>query len=275
MKLIELLENKNFNKIELMTTIVNELGSISKIIKPLTKFVNGKQTNDHFDDLISSATSSSALISTIPGTTKDQVEKLVNALNNNQKFKDHWIAKIKVYPPELEKYYPTGEFSIVTKEEYARRNKSKKVGIKMPNIDKNIKPITKFNNKDLAIIAKKVGHQLFDKHPSGLIWGSGKVEIIKINTFELIKEEVEILGDKATGDIGTFEFVFFPSNQTGIDPGMKATNIINLIKDEKKIKDIDGNIYLCDNSDTPQIRIVKPNVKSDQLRDLIDYLANN
>jgi len=120
-------------------------------------------------------------------------------------------------------------------------------------------PSSKYSTSELITLAKKVGHKLFDSHSSGLIWGVGKTEVKKTNTLKRLEEDIENMGSDSVDfqffNVGTFEFVFFPSST---EKAFDASDHVRLT--DPKLVDKDGNIYLMDNTDTPLLTIMKPNL---------------
>jgi len=125
-------------------------------------------------------------------------------------------------------------------------------------------PTSKFLTKELIKIAKNTGHKLFDSHPSGLTWAKGEPEIKETNMLKRLEDDMNSLGADDTlldyFEVGTFEFVFFPSTPK---KAFDASGLTNLL--DPKLIDKDGNIYLMDNTDSPPLlSIIKPNfVKKD------------
>lgn len=130
-------------------------------------------------------------------------------------------------------------------------------------LEARAKPSSKYSKAELARIAEKVGHQLFDKHRSGLIWG-GKPTIKFLNLSDRLRQLVKDVGEDALRfedfQPFEFEFVMFPSKEKGRD----VSTLLNLVSDQDKMKDDDGLMYLVDNTDETLIQVLAPDIANEK-----------
>ncbi len=123
-------------------------------------------------------------------------------------------------------------------------------------------PTKKYSDKELYAIAKKAGHQLYDSHGTGLIWHNAGNKVIYTNTTRQLKEQIDAVGndvkDPKNFVVSTFEYSFKPSSGKGRD----SSDSDSMFSDFDKMKDADGYVYLCDNTDGAQIRVMKQTIKS-------------
>lgn len=258
MKLLELLENydEHDRKIAIMRRVVQRLGELANFLQRGTRWVNSQPTESDEPSLIDAANSLSALVRLHHNTSDAKIKEIVSKLNADAEFSKIWIAKETRYRDG----YP--EFAIEDLGDFASRNKPEKrkaQNFKLSSIPNDM-PTTAFSKAELEVAAKKTGEVLFSKHRSGLIWG-GNTRIKKTNTLKLFKELVANQGEDAELQIGTFQFVFFPS---GNKKPLDGSDTLNLVKDTRKLQDKDGNIYLCDNTNDTLILIVKPVIEPKQ-----------
>lgn len=202
----------------------------------------------------------------VKATSQTGAQAVLDALSNDNEFKKYWTIKIQPYWNDIweifvdEIKYSTKQFNIDKKrKKLIDTAKSKTVSIP------DTLPTTKYSKSELERIAKKAGEKLYSSHRSGLIWG-GNTTVEKTNTLRIAKEYVNSVGDHALDInmfcVATFEYAFKPSTGAGIDAADDPK--YNLVTGVNKLIDVDGNIYLVDNTDDTVIRIVKPVIKTKQ-----------
>jgi hypothetical protein len=93
----------------------------------------------------------------------------------------------------------------------------------------NIIEIFERSDSQLIAIAKKIGTKLFGKSHSGLVFNDS---VRHMSYDDYVSES----GDDFEGEIGTYEYVFFPSTGKGLDCSDQ--------KISKEMVDADGKIYI-------------------------------
>jgi hypothetical protein len=243
--------------------------------------------------------------------SKQEVETLHKILINDPIVKQQFSISDLFYGKD--DWDAIVSFNISTKEyqdkcdEEERNRKSKrnkyakkdqKINVKRLDVDAKIN----YTKDQLYDAALKAGHELFDQHASGLIWGADDPQIDRqnariepTNTYKRTIEMVDALGDDAleaetATHITTFEFVFFPSQNASSDAdsngmhnaflvsGLDAADMGSWLLETEQLTDTDGYIYSCDNSSGDVVILVFNPTFTDKetyMRVVGDWLAKN
>lgn len=162
-------------------------------------------------------------------------------------------------------------FVVTTFEERRRTRKPSKSTKKLNVASLDVLPTTTFTKHQLYNAAKLAGERLYADQE--FVWGSKshrEAGFQEINTYRLIKEHAETLGEDARDVVmfvvPTFSYAFFPSRP---GEGIDTAESMSLVLDWRRLVDSDGNVYLVDNTGRTEISVVLPTVKTRAVYDVV------